>query len=209
MTFIVTALGNEVNMRYPTPGAINLATIAHHLSQINRFCGATCRPYSVAEHSLLVCEIAAREYHLNCHGLFAALMHDAHEAYTNDLATPAKREIEGWGAFEGRFERLVRSCFGLHTAAYTHRDAIRHADLLALATERHQLLPPGGTQWEVLIHIEPLPWVDLLDKHRCSFTWADWRQAFTDRANELDFERDLRAATLGREPNNPTGETTA
>lgn len=198
MSWILTATGHDVDMRHPRPGSINLPTIAHHLSLINRFCGATCRPYSVAEHSLLVCEIAEREFHLSCHGLFAALMHDAHEAYTNDLATPAKAVIEGWEHFEGHFERLVRSCFGLHTAAYTHGQAIRQADLLALATEREQLLPKGGPLWEVLVHVQPVTWVDLMDKGRCSFTWSDWRQAFKDRADELDFQREQRAATLGR-----------
>lgn len=198
MTWILTACGNQVNMRYPTQGEINLATIAHHLSLINRFCGATCRPYSVAEHSLLVCEIAEREFHVGCHGLFAALMHDAHEAYTTDLPTPAKSEIEGWRVFEERFERLVRSCFALNTAAYHHREAIKQADLIALATEREQLLPKGGGHWEVLVHVQPVTWVDLMDKGRCSFTWADWRQAFTDRADALDFQRQARATTLGR-----------
>lgn len=198
MSWILTAGGHEVDMRSPRPGAITLADISHHLSLINRFCGATRRPYSVAEHSLLVCQILEREYHLNCHGLFAGLMHDAHEAYTNDLATPAKAQIEGWANFEGRLERIVRSCFGIHTAAYTHRDAIRHADLLALATEREQLLPKSDSLWEVLVHVQPITWVDLMDAGRCSFTWSDWRQAFHDRATELDFQREMRAATLGR-----------
>lgn len=199
MTWMLTSMGNQVDMRYPKPGTINLATIAHHLSLINRFVGATCRPYSVAEHSLLVCEILERQYRLDCFGLFAGLMHDAHEAYTNDLATPAKHEVgPSWDNFEGRFQRLVRSCFGIHVAAYTHRDAIRHADLIALATEREQLLPKGGDPWEILIHVQPVTWVDLMDKGRCSFSWADWRQAFTDRANELEYQREQRASTLGR-----------
>lgn len=198
MTWMLTAKGNQVSMRYPVPGAINLATIGHHLSLINRFCGATCRPYSVAEHSLLVCEIAARLFKLDCHGLMAALMHDAHEAYTNDLATPAKTEVEGWRHFEERFERLVRTCFGLHTAAFHNREAIKQADLIALATEREQLLPKGGDPWELLVHVQPVTWVDLMSADRCTRTWADWRQAFTDRADALDFQRQERANCFGR-----------
>ena len=198
MSWILTALGNEVHMRFPSPGTINLATIAHHLSLINRFCGATCRPYSVAEHSLLVCEIAERDFHLDCHALFAALMHDAHEAYVTDLPTPAKDEIAGWRTFEERFERMVRSCFGLHTTAYQHRHALKQADLIALATEREQLLPAGAREWDVLFHVQPVTWVDLMDKGRCSLAWSDWRQAFINRANELDYERQERASTLGR-----------
>lgn len=197
MSWMLTATGNEVDMRYPRQGDINLATISHHLSLLNRFCGATRRPYSVAEHSLLVCEILEREYRLSCHGLFAGLMHDAHEAYTNDMATPAKSEIEGWTNFEGRFERAVRAAFDLNVASFTHRDAIRHADLIALATEREQLLPPSPGLWEVLVHVQPITWVDLMDKGRCSFTWADWRQAFSDRASDLEFQRHNRITTPG------------
>lgn len=198
MTWILTATGNEVDMALPRVGDINLKTIAHHLSLINRFCGATCRPYSVAEHSLLVCEILERRYSLNGSGLFAGLMHDAHEAYVNDMATPAKRQIEGWSQFEAVFERMVRHAFGLHTSAHVHRAEIRSADLIALATEREQLLPPGGRPWAVLDGVTPITWVDLMSKDRLAFTWADWRQAFTDRADELDFARALRAQTLGR-----------
>ena len=78
MTWITTATGSEVSLRNPEPASISLRTIAHHLSLINRFTGATCRPYSVAEHSLLVCEIAEREFQLDAHGLLAALLLAAH-----------------------------------------------------------------------------------------------------------------------------------
>lgn len=192
MTWVLTSTGHEVCLRHPMPGSINLSSIAHHLSLINRFCGATVRPYSVAEHSLLVCDIAEREFHLDCHGLMAALMHDAHEFVTGDLATPAKEEVPGWHAYEYRFERLVRTCFALHTASAHHRNAIKQADLIALATEREQLLPKAGGAWAVLSHVRPAGWVDLMDKGRCSLTWKDWRAAFEDRADALDFERQMR-----------------
>jgi len=56
-----------------------------------------------------------REFHLDVHGQFAALLHDAHEAFTNDIRTPAKDELGvPWAAFEYRFERLVRKAFAIH-----------------------------------------------------------------------------------------------
>lgn len=189
---IVTANGNEVDMRYPRPGSITLPDVAHHLATINRFTGAARRPYSVAEHSLLVCEIAERELHLPVEGRLAALMHDAHEAYTGDLHTPGKAEVgPGWHEFEGRFERLVRRVFGLTQAFADHAVDIKRADLMALATERAQLLPPAPTPWAVLDHVQAVGWVDLMDKGRCSFSWDDWRRAFADRVDELDFGRSL------------------
>lgn len=177
-------------MRYPRSSGITLADIAHHLSMINRFNGAACRPYSVAEHSLLVCEIAERELHLPTQGLLAALMHDAHEAYTGDFHSPGKAEVgPGWVQFEQRFERLVRGCFHLSAAAAQWAVEIKKADLMALATERAQLMPPAPTPWEGLHHVNPVGWVDLMDKGRRSFTWEDWRRAFADRVDELDFAR--------------------
>jgi len=190
--WILTAHGCEVDMAYPRPPAITLRDVAHHLSLINRFTGATCRPYSVAEHSLLVLEILEREFRLPVAGLLAGLMHDAHEAYTGDMHTPGKRQVgEGWHYFEKRFERLVGNVFGLGVAQFDFGPQIKQADLLALATERAQLLPYSPSPWEALIHVVPLGWVDLMEPGRASLTWQDWRQAFTDRAESLMFARDL------------------
>ena len=189
MTWIITASGQQMCMRFPTQGAVLASDIAHHLAQLNRFNGAAVRPYSVAEHSLLVMEILQRMFVTDVHAWLYGLMHDAHEAYTQDITTPAKAEIEGWRNFEGRFERTVRSAFALHTAALTHGEAVRKADLIALATERAQLLPPGGPQWEVLQGVEPAGFVDLMDRGRVGMSWLEWRQAWLDAYESLDYAR--------------------
>ena len=189
MSWVITAHGGAFDLHYAAPAAVTLGDIAHHLAQVNRFTGAARRPYSVAEHSLLVCEICERLMHMDAHGLMAALMHDAHEAYTNDVSTPAKAEIEGWHLFEHRIERVVRTAFGLHAAQHQHAQAIKTADLIALATERAQLLPAHPQPWAVLMHVQPVDWVDLMSPERVAMTWADWRDRFQDRAEELDFAR--------------------
>lgn len=190
MTWTLTATGRVFDLRYPQHQQITIDDVAHHLAQINRFTGAARRPYSVAEHSLLVCEICERMMpRMDVHGLMAALLHDAHEAYTNDLSTPAKREVEGWTLFEHRMERTVRSAFGVHAAAHDHRDAVKAADLIALATERAQLLPEHSMPWEVLMHVQPIHWVDLMSTEREAMSWRDWRNRFEDRFEELEFAR--------------------
>jgi hypothetical protein len=194
---IVTAMGNEVDLRWPQTNSITLADISHHLAQINRFCGACRRPYSVAEHSLFVLEICQRTLPMDVHGWLAALMHDAHEAYTNDLSTPAQAQVgEAWERFEGRMQRTVRSAFALHGAAAKWAAQIKQADLIALATERAQLLPngPGTSLWPCLVHVQPAGWVNLMSQERAAMTWADWRDRFTDAAESLDFGRN---AVLG------------
>ena len=45
---MVTANGNEVDLRYPRSNCITLADISHHLAQINRFTGA-CRRRGVRD----------------------------------------------------------------------------------------------------------------------------------------------------------------
>ena len=189
---MVTASGNEVDLRYPKVTAITLADIAHHLAQINRYTGAARRPFSVAEHSLRVLDIVERMLPMDVHGKLAALMHDAHEAYTNDLSTPAKGQVgDDWYNFEGRLERTVRSAFALHAAMHKHGAAIKQADLIALATERAPLLPhgPGISLWPCLVHVQPVTWVDLMAPERCAMTWGDWRDQFKDAVDSLDFAR--------------------
>jgi hypothetical protein len=189
---MVTASGNEVDLRYPQVQTITLADIAHHLAQINRYTGACRRPLSVAEHSLLVLEIVERVMKMDLHGRMAALFHDAHEAYTQDLSTPAKGQVgDAWHNFEGRMQRTVLSAFALHSATHKHAVAIKQADLIAQATERAQLLPsgPGISLWPCLVHVNPVSWVDLMSPERQAMTWQDWRDRFKDAADSLDYGR--------------------
>ena len=188
MTCITTASGVTFDLRHPDRSTIHIADIAHHLAQLNRFTGAAARPMSVAEHSLLVAEIAEREFGLRGAALLAALLHDAHEAYASDLATPAKRVVGGaWFNFEHRLAHVVTTRFAVHAAAYEARDEIAAADAIALATEKAQLMPPSPP-WPSLAGVEPYP-IDLLEPGRCAMAWLDWRQAFLDRFAELEFTR--------------------
>ena len=54
MSFIVTSNGDELDLQAPARGHITALDIAWSLAQTNRFSGRCLRPYSVAEHSLLV-----------------------------------------------------------------------------------------------------------------------------------------------------------
>ena len=190
MTFITTIDGNELDLTCPAPGHITAFDIAWSLSQLNRFTGRANRPYSVAEHSLLVCEIAEKELRPDIHGQLAALMHDAHEAYTNDIATPMKPLIgPGWAAWESRWEAVVHSAFAIVTPSFVYRAQIKRADLIALATERRALIQPTDRQWPILAGISPIDWVDLWSPERRAMDWEDWRDRWLDKYHELDFAR--------------------
>ena len=186
MTFIVTASGDELSVCYPEPEFLTAPTIAWALAQTNRFGGHSKRPYSVAEHSLLVCEIAGRELHIDdVHGLLAALMHDAHEAFCGDVTSPLKPEIAGWSDFENGWLRAVRRTFNLNIASMAYRSEIKQADLIALATERRDLMPRTPTPWGSIDHVQPVDWVRLDNPDRTAATWQDWRDRWLAKYGEL------------------------
>ena len=95
MTHIVTASGTEFDLLNPQPEYVHLSDIAHALARIPRYTGHARAGLhcSVAEHSVRVCRLAMRaypgpdkhDYH------WAALLHDAHEAYVGDVSSPLKR----------------------------------------------------------------------------------------------------------------------
>lgn len=205
MNMIITAGGDELSLDRPAPGHITAYSIAWSLSQLNRFTGHAIRPYSVAEHSLLVCDIAEHELGLDIHGQLAALMHDAHEAYVGDLHTPGKRKVgDAWYTWERQWEGVVRSAFALHTACQQHAADIKRADLIALATEKRDLMPATPTPWAALAGVQPLARMNLYSHERIAMGWEDWRDRWLDRYHELDFARNeqifaakQRAATHG------------
>lgn len=218
MSHMLTASGREYHFTGAQSGEesgrpIHLNDIAHQLAMLNRFHGATSRPYSVAEHSLLVSYIAAcndepAEVQL------AALLHDAHEAFTNDLASPAKHGVntagrygaaQAWRNFELDHSTTVRARFGLLDIFTQHGAAIKRYDLIALATERRDLTAWDAnkhTPWVVLRDgqidaINPMP-ISLLDDLSTQADWSHWRDMFiatfhyltaSIRQNELDEEQ--------------------
>lgn len=175
----------------PNP-APRIEVIAHALAQINRFTGHSSRPYSVAEHSLLVADIVRDAGH-NCHAQRAALMHDAHEAFCGDVASPIKWSLgTPWLSFENVHSRMVRQQFGLQSAFIGYRTAIKAADLQALATERRDLMrwnPDENLMWPILdtpgAVVPPIAGVDLNNSTRLTMSWRHHRDAFLDRYRVL------------------------
>lgn len=170
-----TCSGIEFNIAAPRVADVRIEDIAHHLSLINRFNGATCRPYSVAEHSLLVMDIMRVDMGVEDPAvLFAGLMHDAHEAYFGDITTEVKRVIGYRAAHaEHKVEMAVWDKFGI-----THNALVKRADMIALATEKRNLLPASVGQWECLEGIDPSDSFNLMSDFRRQMTWERWGRSF-------------------------------
>ena len=197
MTWMITRTGAHFDLQHVAPLSISTLDIAHALANINRFTGHAMRPYSVAEHSLLVVEIMERDFGIRQPGpLLAGLLHDAHEAYTGDLSTPMKDMIDAasngaWRREEQRIADAVLQRFNILHTSHAHAQAIKRADLMALATERRDLLPTTPEPWAYL-HDDPAGWVDL--NTRDHFDWVDWKQGFLDKFAELNYALDLHRA---------------
>ena len=106
---INTISGVEVNLLDPIPSMINIEDIAHSLAFQCRFGGHIKRFYSVAQHSVLVTAMAPYEIKKY------ALMHDAAEAYLQDITSPLKHV---WGPaykiLEERFMKVISVKFNLN-----------------------------------------------------------------------------------------------
>lgn len=101
-----------VDLEHPSPGAIHVEDIAHALSMQCRYAGH-CQSFdSVAEHSLLVCELGRSSTVLPVEHL-AHLLHDAAEAYLGDVTSPLKSLLPHYRELEARWETVIRERFGL------------------------------------------------------------------------------------------------
>lgn len=136
--------------RSPRPDDVDPLDLAHALSHLCRFGGHTRVHYSVAQHCLLVSELAGRPFRL------AGLLHDAGEAYVGDLVGPLARRLPEFRAIERRILDAVATRFGVPRWHFDTPE-VRHADAVALLTERNSLLPPSPHPWaEDLADARPL-----------------------------------------------------
>lgn len=188
MTWLLTSTGRCMDLRLADPAAITIEDVAHHLALLNRFTGATSRPYSVAEHSVHVMTLMRDEMGIeHPRALLAGLLHDAHEAYIGDLSTPLKAALDAedaarnWRQVVWRVRAQVQARFGVHAASIGWHRAIRVADLRMLATERRDLMPRSGPDWPALEDIAASHDIWLDDYDDPALDWRHWR----DRLIEL------------------------
>jgi hypothetical protein len=194
MTWMITNTGRDhylSGIAQHLNAAPTIEEIAHSLAQINRFTGHCRRPYSVAEHSLLVASIAAHEG-ASLSAQLGALMHDAHEAFTGDVSSPVKWTIgERWEVFEHSQATALHTALGIRTTMLAHRADIKRWDLIALATERRDLTrfdPKVNQPWGILDtpgqEVHPLH-LNLRSEARHNTGWLEWMQIFIEKHDQL------------------------
>lgn len=149
--WILTANAMRIDYVNPEPSQITMADIAHSLGNLCRFTGATKQFYSVAQHSCFVArivedllggEVTAEERDTVefQDQLLAAMLHDAAEAYINDLASPLKQLMGGrYGWIDHGLTNVIFERYGVDIA-YKNR-IVKDADNIAVMHERYYLLP--------------------------------------------------------------------
>ena len=147
MPAISTRSGRRLYLHNPHPSQIHIDDIAHGLAHQCRFNGQTNQFYSVAQHSVIVASILPPELKL------AGLLHDAAEAYLGDIVQPLKALLPEFEQIESRFSKVIGERFNVDL---THHDLVKKADLIALATERRDLMPMEIVEWDSLIGVNPL-----------------------------------------------------
>jgi uncharacterized protein len=109
--------GRRLDLLDPSPLDIEIEDIAHGLARVARWNGQTFgeNGFSVAQHSLVVEEIAAHlQPGLEPRWRLTALLHDAPEYVIGDMISPFKAALGlNYKSFEERLERAIHLRFGL------------------------------------------------------------------------------------------------
>ncbi len=146
--YVSTYLGNRFYPATPRIEDVHIEDIAHGLAFQCRFNGQTRSFYSVAQHSLFVAALVPTRLKL------AALLHDASEAYLGDMVKPLKALFPEFSKLEESVTGLIGERFGV---TGFDAPAIKRADLIALATEKRDLMPHSSEPWAALAGVTAVP----------------------------------------------------
>jgi uncharacterized protein len=178
--YLQTVSGRWVNPFDPDPDQLDAGDIARALANQCRFGGHSRVFYSVAQHSVIVSELVEQRGG-DAEDVFAALMHDASEAYLGDMPHPIKHRSSLGAAFkaaEDHLEAALRERFRIKADV----PEIKRADRALLATER-RAFSAEGWHWPELEGVEPL------ELELTALAPDEAAQAFAQRYAELAARR--------------------
>ena len=151
--YLQTVSGRWVNPFDPDPEQLDAGDIARALANLCRFGGHSRVFYSVAQHSVIVSRLV-EDRGGDAEDAFAALMHDAGEAYLGYMPHPLKHRSALGAAFkaaEDHLEDAIRARFRIKPDV----PEIKRADRALLATER-RAFSAESWHWPELAGVEPL-----------------------------------------------------
>ena len=151
MSFLETVSGKKVNILTPDPATIIIEDIAWALSRMPRFSGHSIPyvPYSVAQHCIRVSQ------DLRKHGPLIqlyGLLHDAAEAYINDLPSPVKHIPEIHAVIKKVESGLMQAIYeSVNIDPPTHEQEliVKEADKVQQAIEAYNYMYSRGADWNL------------------------------------------------------------
>lgn len=143
--YISTYSGQRLYLLDPRPTDINIKDIAHSLSLSNRFCGHSLFSYSVALHCINVSTMLEEMKESKLVQLWG-LLHDAEEAFVNDLPSPLKRcpELAGYREIGKNVQKAICKKFNL---PWPEPAVVKEVDCRMLATEAKKLIK-NFSEWD-------------------------------------------------------------
>lgn len=192
MTWLQTTSGRAFDLLNPDWRQVDFAVdVPDALARLARFTGhVPGGPYSVAQHCVIGAD-AVFQATRDREAAAAFLLHDAHEAYLGDIATPivaALNEIFGPSMVrEGEVGYAIRTlkegldlaiykAAGIERARTAHHAIVKVYDIRMLATERAHLLVRSPQPWSPAVEaaaplrlvgkISVWPWVKAAEEYR-------------------------------------------
>lgn len=134
--------GRRLDLLDPSPLDIEIEDIAHGLARVARWNGQTYgdHAFSVAQHSVLVLDVALTLSDLSRSDQLRALLHDAPEYVIGDMISPFKAALGlDYKAFEQRLQSAINRRFSLPPERSEIAAQIKQADRAAAYYEATQL----------------------------------------------------------------------
>ena len=187
MATLETVSGRKIDVENPDPSTIVIEDIAWALSRLPRFSGHSIPyvPYSVAQHCIQFAE------ELKEHGpgiQLLGLLHDAAEAYINDLPSPVKHIPEIHAVIrkiEDNLMEAIYTALNIDPPTEDEELIVKHADKVQQAVEAYNFMYSRGKDWN-------LPEVSFtkLQEFREPMTSIDSYHKFLSYFEELNDECD-------------------
>ena len=137
-----TSSGGKFFPMDPRPEDIHITDIANGLALDCRYAGQgrVDRFYSVAEHSWLMARYARSVDGMPTRVCLAVLLHDAPEAWINDLARAVKHSVEGYDVVEHRIATVVNKKYGLTETFKEYYSYIKDLDRRIVPHEKDAIM---------------------------------------------------------------------
>jgi len=189
--WITTVSGGRFFYDNPEDSDISVEDVAHHLSNVGRFAGATRKFWSVAQHSVLVAWIILYVLKGSYRAALFGLLHDGHEGYINDIPTPFAEYIADRTGYD-----IIESAKRAYDTAIFMRlvgkmpsseevELIKKADKIALVTEASQYVK--NSDWIARFPYQPLDKVlTPLSHEESAEEFISWYRGLHEKVGDTD-----------------------